>query len=91
MAYLSEAAVEQLVLDHLAVSVTRFRRTPISARTAKAPERDAYADVVLIKRLAAAIEKLNPADPADARGMPCARCWRRKCLRLSRKTAACTS
>ena len=34
----------------------------------KAPEREAYADVVLAKRLVAAIEKLNPAIPAEARG-----------------------
>lgn len=34
----------------------------------KVPEREAYADVVLAKRLVAAIEKLNPAIPADARG-----------------------
>ena len=34
----------------------------------KAPEREAYADVVLVKRLVAAIEKLNPTIPAEARG-----------------------
>lgn len=37
-------------------------------QNAKAPEREAYADVVLVKRLTVAIEKLNPTIPAEARG-----------------------
>jgi type I restriction enzyme R subunit len=32
-----------------------------------APERDAYADVILAERLAGAVERLNPTIPADAR------------------------
>ena len=68
MAYLSEAAVEQVVLDHLAGLGYAISTDAEIGPDGKAPERDAYADVVLTKRLVAAIEKLNPAIPADARG-----------------------
>jgi len=34
----------------------------------KAPERDAYADVLLMKRLVSAIDRLNPDIPTEARG-----------------------
>jgi type I restriction enzyme R subunit len=68
MAYLSEAAVEQVVLDHLARLGYAISSDAEIAPDGKAPEREAYADVVLAKRLVAAIEKLNPAIPAEARG-----------------------
>jgi type I restriction enzyme, R subunit len=68
MAYLSEAAVEQVVLDHLAGLGYAISIDAEIGPDGKAPEREAYADVMLTKRLVAAIEKLNPAIPADARG-----------------------
>ena len=68
MAYLSEAAVEQVVLDQLASLGYAISSDAEIGPDGKAPEREAYADVVLAKRLAAAIEKLNPAIPAEARG-----------------------
>ncbi len=68
MAYLSEAAVEQVVLDHLASLGYAIPSDAEIGPDGKAPERKAYADVVLGKRLIAAIEKLNPAIPAEARG-----------------------
>ena len=68
MAYLSEAAVEQVVLDHLASLGYAISSDAEIGPDGKAPEREAYADVVLGKRLIAAIEKLNPAIPAKARG-----------------------
>jgi len=68
MAYLSEAAVEQVVLDHLANLGYTISSDAVIGPDGKAPEREAYADAVLAKRLAAAIEKLNPAIPAEARG-----------------------
>ncbi|MDH2345522.1 type I restriction endonuclease subunit R [Bradyrhizobium sp. SSUT77] len=68
MAYLSEAAVEQVVLDHLAGLGYAISTDAEIGPDGKVPEREAYADVVLAKRLLAAIEKLNPAIPADARG-----------------------
>lgn len=68
MAYLSEAAVEQIVLDHLAALGYAVTTDAEIGPDGKAPEREAYADVVLAKRLTAAIEKLNPTIPTEARG-----------------------
>ena len=67
MAYLSEAAVEQVVLDQLATLGYSIATDADIGPDGKAPEREAYADVVLIKRLTAAIDRLNPAIPAEAR------------------------
>lgn len=68
MAYLSEAAIEQVVLDQLAVLGYSIATDAEIGPDGKVPEREAYADVVLVKRLIAAIEKLNPTIPAEARG-----------------------
>lgn len=68
MAYLSEAAIEQVVLDHLGGLGYSLATDAEIGPDGKAPEREAYADVVLLKRLTAAIERLNPTIPAEARG-----------------------
>ena len=68
MAYLSEAVLEQVVLDQLAGLGYAITTDAVIGPDGKAPEREAYADVVLVKRLTAAIERLNPAIPAEARG-----------------------
>ncbi len=68
MAYLSEAAIEHLVLDQLGKLGYAITTDAEIGPDGKTPERDAYVDVVLLKRLTAAIEKLNPAIPPDARG-----------------------
>ncbi|MCA1381461.1 type I restriction endonuclease subunit R [Bradyrhizobium sp. BRP23] len=68
MAYLSEAALEQVLLDQLAGLGYAIAADGEIGPDGKAPEREAYADVVLIKRLNAAIERLNPAIPPEARG-----------------------
>jgi len=68
MAYLSEAAIEQVVLDQFAALGYAITSDAEIGPDGKAPEREAYADVVLAKRLTAAIEKLNPAIPVEARG-----------------------
>ncbi|MDP2358882.1 MAG: type I restriction endonuclease subunit R, partial [Beijerinckiaceae bacterium] len=68
MAYLSEAAVEQVVLDQFAGLGYAIADDAQIGPDGTSPERDAYADVVLVKRLTAAIERLNPAIPLDARG-----------------------
>lgn len=68
MAYLSEAAVEQVVLDHLAGLGYAIATDASIGPDGKAPEREAYADVLLTKRLTTAIEKLNPTIPTEARG-----------------------
>jgi type I restriction enzyme R subunit len=67
MAYLSEAAIEQVVLDHLAGLGYAIASDAAMGPDGNAPEREAYADVVLTKRLMTAIEKLNPTIPAEAR------------------------
>jgi type I restriction enzyme, R subunit len=68
MAYLSEAAVEQVVLDRLAELGYTIATDAEIGPDGKVPERDAYADILLAKRLVAAIANLNPAIPAEARG-----------------------
>lgn len=68
MAYLSEAAIEQVVLDQLTNLGYAVTTDAEIGPDGKAPEREAYADVMLAQRLTAAIEKLNPAIPAEARG-----------------------
>lgn len=67
MAYLSEAAVEQVVLDHLAALGYSIATEAEIGPDGKAPEREAYSDVVLAKRLTAAINRLNPTIPPEAR------------------------
>lgn len=68
MAYLSEAAIEQVVLDQLTNLGYAVTTDAEIGPDGKAPEREAYADVMLAQRLTAAIERLNPAIPAEARG-----------------------
>lgn len=68
MAYISEAAIEQVVLDHLTGLGYAIATDAEIGPDGKAPEREAYADVILIQRLTAAIERLNPAIPSEARG-----------------------
>ena len=64
MAFISEAEVEDVLLGQLrGLGYAVAFETDIGP-DGKAPEREAYADVLLLKRLAAAIERLNPAIPA---------------------------
>jgi type I restriction enzyme R subunit len=68
MAFLSEADVEALVLNQLGTLGYAVSHDAEIGPDGKVPEREAYADVVLTKRLIAAIDKLNPAIPPEARG-----------------------
>ncbi len=68
MAFFSEAALEQTALDQLDALGYGVATDAEIGPDGNAPERDAYADVVLVERLTAAIEKLNPTIPAEARG-----------------------
>ena len=68
MAYLSEATIEQLVLDQLSSLGYAVATDGEIGPDGKAPDREAYADVILVKRLTAAIERLNPTIPVEARG-----------------------
>ncbi len=68
MAFLSEAAVEHLVLAQLATLGWSLASDAVIGPDGKAPEREAYAAVVLVERLTTAIERLNPSIPPEARG-----------------------
>jgi type I restriction enzyme R subunit len=68
MAWLSEAALEQIVLDQLGTLGYGIATDSEIGPDGKAPERDAYADVLLMKRLVSAIDRLNPDIPTEARG-----------------------
>jgi type I restriction enzyme R subunit len=67
MPYLSEAVLEQVVLDHLKNLGYSVSSDAEIGPDGKAPEREAYSDVVLVKRLVVAIEKINHHIPAEAR------------------------
>lgn len=67
MAFLSEAALEKLVLDQLSGLGFTISSEAEIGPDGKTPEREAYADVLLTKRLAAAIDRLNSAIPDEAR------------------------
>jgi type I restriction enzyme R subunit len=68
MAYLPEAAIEQIVLDQLRGLGYATASDAEIGPDGKAPEREAYAEPVLAKRLSSAIARLNPGIPAEARG-----------------------
>jgi type I restriction enzyme, R subunit len=68
MAYLSEADVEQALLSQFARLGYVIATDANIGPDGKTPEREAYAEVILSKRLVAAIDRLNPAIPAEARG-----------------------
>lgn len=68
MAFLSEAQVEQLVLEQLASLGYSLATDATIGPDGKTPEREAYADVVLVGRLTTAIARLNPSIPLEARG-----------------------
>jgi len=68
MAFISEAEVESLFLGQLRSLGYAVAFEADIGPDGKTPEREAYADVLLLKRLTAAIERLNPSIPAEARG-----------------------
>lgn len=68
MAFLSEAQVEQLMLSQFAALGYALATDAAIGPDGKAPERESYADVVLVGRLTSAIERLNPSIPSEARG-----------------------
>src|SRR4051794_24250316 len=68
MAFLSEAEVENLLLAQFARLGYAVASDGEIGPDGKQPARDAHADVVLVRRLTTAIEALNSAIPAEARG-----------------------
>ncbi|CAH0193107.1 type I restriction endonuclease subunit R [Stenotrophomonas lactitubi] len=67
MAFVSEAALERILLDQLSVLGYSISSDAEIGPDGRTPEREAYADVLLTKRLSAAIAKLNLAIPEEAR------------------------
>jgi type I restriction enzyme R subunit len=64
---LTEAEVEAVLLDHLRALGYTCINDAISGPDGAAPEREAYSDTFLPGRLRAAIARLNPQIPEDAR------------------------
>lgn len=67
MATLSEADVEAILLDQLAGLGYACLIDTVSGPDGAAPEREAYSETVLLRRLRAAVDRLNPQIPAEAR------------------------
>ena len=64
---ISEEAIELLAIEHLEAAGYTYLHGGIIAPDGDAPERDSYEDVLLIGRVEAAINRLNPHVPANAR------------------------
>jgi type I restriction enzyme R subunit len=67
MLFISEADVEALLLHQFEELGYATSTDSIIGPDGTAPEREAYADIILVKRLSAAIARLNPDIPAEAR------------------------
>ncbi|GAA0287636.1 type I restriction endonuclease subunit R [Rhodovulum strictum] len=67
MTTLTEAEVEAVLLDHLERLSYACLNDTVSGPDGSAPERDAYSDTILPRRLRAAVARLNPHIPEDAR------------------------
>ncbi len=67
MAFLSEAEVEAALLEQLAALGYAIEREEDIGPDGHRPERKSHDEVILERRLTAAVERLNPALPASAR------------------------
>lgn len=67
MAFLSEAAVEQALLDQLRALDYRIEREENTGPDGRRPERESHDEVVLKKRFEDAVTRLNPGLPMEAR------------------------
>ena len=66
MAFLSEAAVEQALLDQLHALDYQIEREEDIGPDGHRPERENHAEVILKPRFEAAIARLNPGLPREA-------------------------
>jgi len=67
MAFISEADVEVMLLEQLeGLGYTRLTDN-VAGPDGSSPEREAYSDVILVGRLEAAVDRLNPHIPSEAR------------------------
>jgi type I restriction enzyme R subunit len=67
VATLTEAEVEAILLDQLQGLGYACLNDTVSGPDGRSPEREAYSDTILARRLRAAIARLNPHIPEDAR------------------------
>lgn len=67
MAILTEAEVEAVLLDHLGTLGYQCINDAISGPDGTCPEREAYTDTILARRLREAMARLNPQIPEEAR------------------------
>jgi type I restriction enzyme, R subunit len=67
MTFISEADIEGLLLEQLAGLGYRCTTDAVIGPDGSAAEREAFSDVLLLGRLQAAIERLNPGIPSEAR------------------------
>ncbi len=67
MAFITEAEVEQLLMDQFAGLGFACLSDVVAGPDGSAPEREAYSDVLLLGRLRTAVDRLNPQIPPEAR------------------------
>jgi len=67
MAFLSEAEIEDALLDQLRALGYRIEREDEIGPDGRRPERESHDEVVLRKRFEAAVARLNPGVPLEAR------------------------
>lgn len=67
MAFITEAHVEEMLLEQLESLGYPRATDAVLGPDGSTPERDAYSDVLLLPRLQAAIDRLNPHIPSEAR------------------------
>ncbi|MCI3280409.1 type I restriction endonuclease subunit R [Synechococcus sp. PCC 6717] len=67
MSYLSEADIEQLLIEQFQNLGYTYLPNVIASPDGSQPERESYSDVILARRLKEAIARLNPTIPPDAR------------------------
>ena len=67
MAFLSEAELEEMLLQNFERLGYQRSTDAEIAPDGNSPERESYGDVILQRRLVAAIERLNPHIPSEAR------------------------
>jgi type I restriction enzyme R subunit len=67
MSYLTEADIEQLLLEQLQSLGYTHLADVITSPDCSQPERESYSDVILTQRLRQALDRFNPTIPAEAR------------------------
>lgn len=94
MAFLSESEVEQALLDQLSALGYAIESEENIGPDGRRPERDSHDEVVLKKRFADSVARLNPALPLEARGRwsrPCAHRRKGMVFEMTRRTTACAA